>query len=238
MFNYFYNNRMLESIQGFNSEEVVSSRLPLLLQITMSDDTINYTLKKVKETLDIAENGYALLSNGGKNVEKTALANVTVFGRAVTNVLQKLRSQVTGFDDWYSLYQKEMSNDPLLRYFYSLRSQIIKEGEYNLERTLYINHFKASDIDRIERPPGAVAFFMNDEIGGSGWMVNQPDGSEAKYYVELPPDIGWISFEFSNPPDTFLGNRIYDNSIRGLCRLYLNYLHQMVDDACNKFVKA
>jgi hypothetical protein len=56
------------------------------------------------------------------------MANVVVAGRAVTNVLQKLRNRVQGFDDWYKPWQQEMIQDPLLKYLYKLRTYCNTKG--------------------------------------------------------------------------------------------------------------
>jgi len=53
--------------------------------------------------------------------------SVVVFGRAVTNALQNLRTfDKAAFDQWYGPWQQEMRDDPLLRWFYELRSDILK----------------------------------------------------------------------------------------------------------------
>jgi len=51
---------------------------------------------------------------------------VVVFGRSMTLVMQNLRrhDQET-FDRWYSSWQEEMKGDPLMRYFYTLRTMVI-----------------------------------------------------------------------------------------------------------------
>jgi hypothetical protein len=52
---------------------------------------------------------------------------VVVFGRSVTNALQNLRTfDQRAFEDWYEPWQREMRADPLLRWFYVLRSNILK----------------------------------------------------------------------------------------------------------------
>src|SRR5436309_15318022 len=56
------------------------------------------------------------------------LHNVVVFGRAVTNVLQNLRSTEPGFDEWYVPFVRQMESDPLMRFLYKLRSAILKRG--------------------------------------------------------------------------------------------------------------
>ncbi len=54
------------------------------------------------------------------------------FGRAVTNVLQNIRTYDRDrFDRWYEPIQKQMASDPLLKHFYKIRSEILKEGSYS-----------------------------------------------------------------------------------------------------------
>jgi len=51
---------------------------------------------------------------------------VVVFGRSMTLVMQNLRSHNReAFDSWYAPWQAEMKNDPLMRYFYDLRTMVI-----------------------------------------------------------------------------------------------------------------
>lgn len=51
---------------------------------------------------------------------------VVVFGRSMTLVMQNLRSHdQEAFDSWYAPWQKEMKDDPLMRYFYVLRTMVI-----------------------------------------------------------------------------------------------------------------
>ena len=51
---------------------------------------------------------------------------VVVFGRSMTLVMQNLRSHdQEAFDSWYAPWQEEMKDDPLMRYFYVLRTMVI-----------------------------------------------------------------------------------------------------------------
>jgi hypothetical protein len=64
-----------------------------------------------------------------KEYERTLLGffAVVVFGRAVTNAVQNLRTfDRQAFDKWYGPWKHEMEEDPLLRWFYKLRSDILK----------------------------------------------------------------------------------------------------------------
>ena len=119
-----------------------------------------------------------------------------MFGRAVTNVLQNLRSVDDRFDAWYQPFRKEMESDPLMRYLYTLRSQILKEGALPTGMTICIRELQLPrDMARFgPPPPGAKGLFIGDSTGGSGWNVELPAGRIEKYYAEMPGDIGavWV----------------------------------------------
>jgi hypothetical protein len=51
---------------------------------------------------------------------------VVVFGRSMTLVMQNMRRfDQEAFDTWYAPCQEEMKGDPLMRYFYDLRTRVI-----------------------------------------------------------------------------------------------------------------
>lgn len=51
---------------------------------------------------------------------------VVVFGRSMTLVMQNLRRHdQEAFNSWYAPWQEEMKGDPLMRYFYVLRTMVI-----------------------------------------------------------------------------------------------------------------
>src|SRR5262249_12088167 len=143
----------------------------------VNDKTIG-VIKRAKSTLETVKLGLKLLT-GAPEHRLSGLRNVTVFGRAVTNVLQNLRSIEAGFDEWYEGYKKEMAADPLMKYFYNLRSEILKEGVLKVSTHTHLKHFRPSqDIGRFgPPPPNAKGFFIGDHLGGSGWEVELPDGS-------------------------------------------------------------
>lgn len=58
------------------------------------------------------------------------LYNIAVFGRAVTNALQGLRTyDRQAFEEWYEPWLAEMRDDPLCRFFYALRTDLLKRTE-------------------------------------------------------------------------------------------------------------
>jgi hypothetical protein len=184
-------------------------------------------------TLETAEMGFKDLISRDLSKKSYGLRNLVVFGRAVTNVLQKLRSVEPSFDNWYDNYQKEMRSDPLLKYFYELRSTILKEGLINAYPSLNIKHFTPGDLGKA--PPNAKGFFIFDKYGGCGWNIELADGTIEKYYVELPLETATSALIVENPPRQHLGNEIQDTSVENLSKLYLVYLKELVKSAKMKF---
>jgi len=201
--------------------------------MTKRDEKIRKIIMNVDNTLETAEFGLRLVINKDPRFKLPGLRNVVVFGRAVTNTLQHLRSVWRDFDKWYQKYVKEMSEDPLMKYFYDLRSEILKEGSLEVLVHVKIHKFNyPEDLTRIPPPPPTVkAFFIGDNIGGSGWIVRLHDGSEEKLYVNLPSDIAEVSLHFPSSPEYHLGRKLGDSSIESLCKLYIDYLKRMVSDA-------
>ena len=105
----------------------------------------------------------------------------------------------------YGPYREEMSQDPLLRYFYKLRSKILKEGEIPTQTTVGIHNLSLpQDAQRFGTPPpGARGFFVGDQAGGIGWKIELPDGSIEKYYIEPPPDMVTVALRPSEPAFIF-----------------------------------
>lgn len=170
------------------------------------------------------------------------LRNLVVFGRAMTNALQNLRSVVgkSEFDEWYTPWQDEMRADGLLRYFYKLRSEILKEGSLEAGTSVHISSLDGRDMQLLmqNRPPGAKSFFIGDRLNGNGWLVQLPDGRETKYYVAIPPDIQsriTSRFHFADPPQAHGGKTLEDTSVENLARLYIEYLQNLLADARKRF---
>jgi hypothetical protein len=186
--------------------------------------------------MDVAEHGYKMLLSWEPTERIIGLKNVIVYGRAVTNVLQKLRSLDSSFDTWYKKYQTEMQSDPLLRYFYRLRSEVLKEGKLVVSREITNGHINPQLISILfPKPFNGVKFFICDKLGGSGWEIYLSDGTIGKQYVDFPDFWGKVNLRFSDAPKMHLGNSIKDNTVQSLARLYLNYLENIVRDAFQKF---
>jgi hypothetical protein len=197
--------------------------------------TTKEILFDLEETLKTAKYGLDDLLEGVPNRKFSGLRNLVVFGRAVTNVLQKLRSTEPDFDTWYKPFQEEMKNDPLMKHFYKIRSEILKEGKLKVYRRVSFT-FSEKNMARFGAPPkGWTSFFVADQYGGSGWKVKLPDGTIEKFYVSMPSDICEITTYFYEPPQEHLGTNLNDTSIENLSSYYYEYLKSLVEKAKIKY---
>jgi hypothetical protein len=196
--------------------------------------TTSSILEKTQDTLNTAKLGLRLLGSANPHERMAGLRNLVVFGRAVTNVLQNLRSTEPTFDSWYERYKSEMEADPLMKFFYKLRSKILKEGELRTHSSMTFSGNPYEIIKRYPAPPGAKGFFIGDQLGGSGWEVELPDGSVAKYYVAIPSDLPnfdlTMRVHLSEAPEQFHGTPVEE-----LCEKYILYLDAMVQEAKQNF---
>jgi hypothetical protein len=202
----------------------------------MQVKTTNEILKRCDETLATARFGLEDIKSSPER-RLAGLRNLVVFGRAITNVLQNLRSTEPDFNEWYKPFQEEMENDPLMKYFYRLRSEILKQGNLGTGSYAHIRTFHfPQDLQKVgPPPPNAKSFFIGDQLGGSGWEVLMDDGSVTKYYVNLSGEIGRTGLHLLEAPDEHLGNKLYNKDIEYIGGLYLDYLKRLVDQAKTKF---
>jgi hypothetical protein len=164
--------------------------------------TADAILRAAEDTLRTAEQGLSDVVNGPPERRLAGLRNAVVFGRAVTNVLENLRGVDPAFDAWYKPVAAAISDDPLMRFFYKLRSEILKKGSLGVAGSVSIHNLNLpEDVRRFGAPPpNACGFFAGDAAGGVGWNIRLPDGSIEKYYVDLPADIGRIEALFVDAP--------------------------------------
>jgi|FLOH01.1.fsa_nt_gi hypothetical protein len=203
----------------------------------MKDDyTIKEILDRTLETLQTAQLGLADMKDASRHRRNPGLRNVIVFGRSVTFVLQNLRGKDARFEEWYLAKQTAMKADPIFLYFLEARNNLEKQGRLNVSTSLKLNSFSSADMARFEpRPPGATGFFIGDNLGGSGWEIELPNGAKEKYYMEIPSDIGQVSQVFSDTR-TEKSEVLADRSVDDLAGEYLKKLSNIVDDARKTFL--
>jgi glutaminyl-tRNA synthetase len=164
---------------------------------------------------------------------RSGLRNAVVFGRNSTWALQNLNSVEPGFAAWYKVKQEQMRNDPLMKFFAELRTEIEKKASTPTATHIHIKSFSAADMQRfLPAPPGAMGFFIGDSAGGTGWEVKKPDGSAERYYVELPNAIGAINLHLPTAP-----NELSQRPASELVTEYLAKLKLILREARQAFVK-
>jgi hypothetical protein len=174
------------------------------------------TIKAAEDRLKTARFGLSDMNDPTRAL--SGLFNAVVFGRMVTFTLQNMRNDVGGFNEWYDPIVTELKADPLMKFFWELRTGIEKKAEPVADQGIMIKKLNVAEVFNLPKPPGAIGFFIGDEIGGSGWDVRAADGAIKKYYV-TPPD-SWgvaaalnmnnIPVEFKNVPATDLVARYLD----------------------------
>ena len=189
-------------------------------------------LGKARELLDTASLGVDMTSGDPRN-RRVGLQNVATFGRSVTFVLQNLRSVVDteAFDEWYQPQVALMKANAVCVYFKDLRTEILKQGTPRSSQVATIDFMTPERQARMmaNPPPGAKSFFIGDNVGGNGWLVDMPDGTESKFYVDLPDDLGiTVTWHLPNHP-------MPDIPIDELCRQYVEILTAIMVSAEHHF---
>lgn len=193
-------------------------------------------LKQVQETLRTAQYGYEDFVGDDVTKRMSGLRNFIVFGRSVTYALQNLKTPLGDlFNKWYAVQQAEMSANPVCKHMNTMRNEILKEGKLGVETYTKLQGSVPQLGDLPPGPPGATSFFAGDELGGSGWLVPQPDGSIAKYYTKL--DLGNVEVGqvFTN------ANNVVDvegkpMTVQAACKAYLDILERVTHAAAEEFL--
>ena len=84
------------------------------------------TVTRAGTMLRMVRQGLRDMQETGQDRILLGFLGVVVFGRSMTLVMQNLRRHdQDAFDSWYSPWRTEMKDDPLMRYFYDLRTKVI-----------------------------------------------------------------------------------------------------------------
>ena len=196
-------------------------------------------IREAKVTVETARLGLEDFLHGKTPGRRIAgLRNVVVWGRAVTNVLQNIRTfDKVSFDAWYAPREADMRDRQDFKYLYDLRSQVLKQGVLGgISSSIHIEYFNTNQLSELPPPPpGAGAFFIGDQMGGSGWVVKLADGTEERYYVELPTHWKMTMKTYFADVTTQLGLPPPSTPIDQLLTEYVGYLGALVKDAEKEF---
>lgn len=187
-------------------------------------------IKEAEYNFKAAYSGYKQYKSAEGEKKIIGLRNAVSFGRSVTFVLQRLKGKVDGdFGSWYSERQEVLKEDDVAQKMDDLRNRILK-GSDGPEVANYakINHLNTGDLYRI-MPSWADSAFIGDQYGGSGFEVEQPDGSTEKFYVDLPDEIDVETGLFIKDTSEEITPEITDAEED--LRYYLKLLREIVSDA-------
>ena len=181
-------------------------------------------LQSARDTLRTAELGLRDLQSGPADRRLAGLRNAVVFGRAVTNVLENLRSRHAEFDSWYKTQSEALAIDADMKFLYKLRSEILKKGTLPVASMLHVRELDTGLDRKIfgSPPPGATRVFVDGS--GVGWHVTLPDGTEEKYYAQLPPEVGSLE-------TLFVAANGSTRNAAGLVERYLAKMRELLDEA-------
>lgn len=201
----------------------------------MSTTETKTILHFAQDTLETAEFRLRMVQSGNPTLRKTGMRNLIVFVRAVTNTLQQLRSVGPDFESWYQPWVDRIRADPIMSYFYKLRSEILKEGKMKTGVSVHIEHLDMGAlIAVVPKPPGAKSFFIGDQLGGSGREVVLPNGETQKFYIQFPQDVPGVQITVNlhladAPPE------IRDVLVQKLCEYYYSQLAALCQEAKERF---
>jgi hypothetical protein len=124
-----------------------------------------------------------------------------------------------------------------MRFFYELRTRILKQGDTGVGGYAHIKSFTFPiDMKKFGPPPAnARNFFIGDSFGGTGWEVEIAPGVLEKYYVDLPSEIGAAGLYFRDAPDHIDTSEPTDADVIALSERYLARLEEIVQAAEGHF---
>ncbi len=144
---------------------------------------------------------------------RTALNSFVTHARATTNALQKTGARVEGFSGWYEPKQEEMRDDELLRFFHLARVADFHKGEPLLE---------VHDPDAlIESGFSTTKYVQRGTV-----YESSPYGM-----TERPDILPRPKITVKNAPTQHRGKQIADPAPITLCKMVLEYLDELINQA-------
>lgn len=197
--------------------------------LPIPDGGITQIIQDAENMLFTAKMGLDLMASEDPRIVGAGLRISVVFGRHITNALQRLRSFFTDFNDWYNPHVEEMKSDELLKFVYDLRNDILKKTTMPISTRISI-------IEKSDRKSKTkFTDISRDSFGNPSFHIKPLTGKDI---VVVTKDASWdidLTFTFSDSPTTHLGKKISDQSPENICRLYLNYLDRLVRKAKIQF---
>jgi hypothetical protein len=199
-----------------------------------------YVFKRIEDTIEMAE--LALEDWCGEDQDKRipGLKTFLVQSRAITNVLENLRSKVEDFDAWYKPTAIRMRADEHMHYLYKLRSEILKTGvtpvAFSIEPRPPLARVQM-DTRFLEPPPFPGALWVLSEVGPR-WEGMSETGDFMRAWSTVPEQWGLSWQTFGDLPNLQVPDSLKRASITETCEAHLFALCTIVDEAYEQFYPA
>ena len=155
-------------------------------------------MSRVSEIISEAQEALGTARVGLKHAKlgpyelKGGFRNVAIFGRMVTFCTNNLRGKVPGFEEWDRAAKQKYFDNEVGRAMIDARNQFEKQASNPIFSAAHIKSFNTSDLAKLPKPPNAIAFFMGDRVGGSGWMLQMENGDKLPFNIDLPPEMAEV----------------------------------------------
>lgn len=188
----------------------------------------------------MARDGLAAATSPDPRQRRSGLMNLFTYGRSTTFAMKPMKSIDPKFNAWWKPYEDWLGSDPLMGYFNDRRVDVTHAGELqtsNYTRVGYLDDAILRELNQ-HAPPNTVGTFFGDQLGGNGWMVRLPDGTEEKVYFQIPDHIDVESgMTLHDPPTEHDGKPLTDRSIAGIGTVYISALTTLVDEFVVRFAE-
>ena len=190
-------------------------------------------IERAERRLKAAYWGFKQFQDANGEDKLIGLVNAVTAGRSVTWILQKNLNDVDGFDEWYSNCQDVLKNDDICSHMVDVRNKIEKEGDEGV--TDYSRVTTNSEELRRAAPSWADRIFIGDNYGGSGFIIEQPDGEDMRIYYDFPGlDIeSGLFFEDLDSNNEGMFREVID--AEDDLKYYLKVMFEIVNDAKDRF---
>jgi hypothetical protein len=145
--------------------------------------SINEIFETALEQLELTELQLKNMENVSPKARKSAAVAAVAMARTSYHSLKKLQEAGQEAREWFKKINERLSKSEVSEWVRKTRDRMLKEADLSISSGMHIESFSSDQIPT--PPPNAVSFFLGDEIGGSGWFVLHPDGSESKYYIDV-----------------------------------------------------
>ena len=175
--------------------------------------------------------------------QRELLSAAVVSLKSIWNILNNMDKSDPRIATWFKAVSDTSKNDPLLRFFKSVRDMDMKEGVDGI-RGMCVHARPGASVSAgpdgftfrwstpevgaqqvlVASPPNVVGKFMGDpEGGGMGFDVRSPDGTLVKQYITVPSVCAQVSVFYPAAPLEHLCERLTTDEADVLVALYLAF---------------